>query len=171
MRRMVCVTGLMALLAASFALARAQPHTSTAMSAATSGFISTFSMRNLFAMEGARLAATRTRNAEVRKIAQTLLQDHARMAEQLDRLTSENRLGTPEDEISAPQQIRLEALRQTEPASFDRAYVELQYAAHAETIDLAERYARKGDNRALKRFAQGVQPTLRRHMDLMRPLQ
>lgn len=172
MRRFFLAAALAALPGPSDALAQAAdpPHTSTAMSAKTSGFIAAFSLRNLFAFESARLAAARARGAALREAARTLLRDHARAASELERLTLKRQLATPEDELNPRHQARLEALRRTDDASFDRAYVELQHVEQAETLALVERYARKGDDRALKRFAQDQVPVLRRHADLLRRL-
>lgn len=146
------------------------PYTSTVMSAMTSGFIETFSLRNLFELESARLAATRATSPDLRKVAQVLAQDHEQAAAELKRIAEKHRLAMPEDELNLRHQVALEALRQTDDASFDRIFIDLQLAAYDETTALVERYIRKGDNGALKRFARELLPVLRRHTELLRQI-
>ena len=48
---------------------------------------------------------------------------------------------------------------------FDKAYIDEQYKAHVETVDMFEAYAKGGDNATMKQFAQQLLPTLKTHLD------
>ena len=50
-------------------------------------------------------------------------------------------------------------------AAFNKAYIEAQYNAHVEAVNLFAAYAKSGDNAQLKALAAELLPTLQGHLD------
>ncbi len=47
---------------------------------------------------------------------------------------------------------------------FDKTYANQQVDGHQEAVDLFDSYAKKGDNAALKQFAQKTLPVIQEHL-------
>ncbi len=63
------------------------------------------------------------------------------------------------------------ALKELTGADFNKRYRDDQVKAHKDAIDLFERYAKGGDNEALKQWARATPPELRSHLDMADKLQ
>jgi predicted outer membrane protein len=144
--------------------------TSSAPGAKAAGFISTMSVRHLFAIECAGLVATRQPGPKVRDLAHLLKRDHGRALATLRQVTEKAGLPAPEDELGSRHQAELDALREHDTTTFDRAFVVLQSEVNAETLAIVEHYAARGKNRPLRLYAHDLLPTLQRHGDALRQL-
>jgi len=64
---------------------------------------------------------------------------------------AEAKLPPPPAKLSAEHRAVLADLKSKKAAAFDKAYIEAQYTAHVETVDLFKAYAEAGDNARLPR--------------------
>lgn len=171
MRQLARAAALVLTLMSSAALAQSGgPTTSTAPGTKAAGFISTMSVRHLFAIECAELVAKRQPGPKVRDLAQLLKLDHARALATLRQVTENAGLPPPEDELGSRHQAELDALREHDATTFDRAFIVLQTDVNAETLAVVEHYAARGKNRPLRLYAQDLLPTLLRQGDALRQL-
>ena len=117
----------------------------------------------------AKFALTRTRNAEVKKFANTMITDHSAVNAQAAALAS--RLGvTPKDnQVSqslqsgaAEARKKLESLR---GAAFDRAYMDREIAYHQAVLDAIDGLLiPTTENAELKKLLTDVRPAIAAHL-------
>jgi putative membrane protein len=115
-------------------------------------------------IDGARLVLKSSRNAEVRKYAETVVREHSRGAEELKRIVGPRGLGLP----AAPTGRHADMVTKLSgvgASDIDDAFLRrFGIDAHKETISLFERHVIDGKDPQLKRYAQQTLPTLREHM-------
>jgi putative membrane protein len=71
----------------------------------------------------------------------------------------------PLDKLDTRRRTVVGDLKARTTATFDRAYLEAQYAAHVEAVALFEAYAADGANPRMKRFARNNLPILKSHLE------
>jgi putative membrane protein len=125
------------------------------------------SISGLFEVESSRLALERSKNEDVRRFAQTMVEDHTKANERLMRTAREG----VQTELDGIHRDLLDRLKAADAGSFDAAYVSEQVNAHQKAVDLFNGYAEGGDDAALKAFARETLPTLRKHLEMVRAMQ
>jgi putative membrane protein len=71
---------------------------------------------------------------------------------------------------SAAHQQKLDQLKKLSGQDFARQYHAQQVAAHQDAVELFQRYAKGGDNAALKDWAAKTLPALQHHLDMAQSL-
>jgi putative membrane protein len=163
-------------LAHAFAQIGARPQLAAErMDSATKIFVKSARIGSDFEVDSSKLALRRSQNPDIRAFAERMVTDHTKMGEQLDAIARRENVVIPDptssDKLIKKHQQFLATLRGADDRQFDRLYVQNQIAALNETAELFAHYARKGDNEALKIFAQETLPVLlehRKHLDGMR---
>ncbi len=125
---------------------------------------------DLLERESAKIALERSRREDVRRFAQTMIEDHAKSAEMLR--TAARRDGLPPLEVTldAQSKAKLGALERTAPEDFDVFYLQMQVEAHASVLALHRHFASEGKNTALSAAAAAIEPAVQRHLDLAKRL-
>ena len=136
-----------------------------ASAAPAAAFEASVAAGNQFEIDSSKLALSRTRSDAVKAFAQRMVDDHTAAGTKFKQAVSEAKLPAPPDKLDAKHQAILDALKSKDSGAFDKAYVDAQYEAHVETVDLVKAYAQGGDNARLKAFAREVLPTLQSHLD------
>lgn len=122
-------------------------------------------------VEGSRLALQKSTNAEVKRFAQQMIDDHTKASRELAALASSKGLPVPAD-ATLVQKGKLKVLEAREGASFDRHYAEsMGVEAHKDTIRLFTRAAKEADDAEAKAFAARTLPTLQHHLQAAEQLQ
>jgi putative membrane protein len=127
-------------------------------------FVAKAAGSDAFELAAAREAMQRASRNDVKAFADMMLRDHAKSTVDLQKA-----LASAGEPLSAPKappanlQSKLAQLGQTQPAAFDRAYMESQVGAHAAAVALLQDYAQNGDNVALKAFAAETLPVVQGH--------
>ncbi|MDB5866928.1 MAG: hypothetical protein JWO70_4734 [Betaproteobacteria bacterium] len=115
-------------------------------------------------IDGARLVLKSSKNADVRKYAETVVREHTRGAEELKRIVAPRGLALPAAPTGrhADMVTKLSGVgaRDIDDAFLRRFGID----AHKETISLFERQVVDGKDPQLKRYAEHTLPTLREHM-------
>ena len=114
-----------------------------------------------------RLAADRANDPEVRDFARRMIDDHSRANDQLERIARQRGWVLPQ-RPDAEHRAMMRRLRQRNGRDFDRAYMQAMVADHNATVMHFRRYARNGDDRRLRNWAQRTLPTLVEHRHLAR---
>lgn len=131
-------------------------------------FITQAAIGDLYECEAARLALERSQSETVRMIAAHMLDDHTTSTHQLQStLRSMPDASPPPMELDDKHQKLLEKLEDASDKDFDQRYLKQQTAAHREAIALFEGYVSRGDHPALRLFALGGAPVLRRHLAMV----
>lgn len=131
----------------------------------TGVFLTKAGAANLFEVESGKLAITKTQSAPVREFAYMMVTDHGAAALEFKKAVAEAMLKAPPEMVDAKQKAIIDSLKAKDGAAFDRAYVEAQYQAHIESLELIQAYADKGDNARMRQYAKDRLSTLKKHLD------
>ncbi len=131
----------------------------------TEDFIEQATIGGMYEIESSKLALNKSVNANVKKFAQSMIDDHKAADEKLKAAIDKSGLTNVKvpTALDADHQEEIDELAQKSEAEFDDEYIDDQVDAHQKTISLFEEYAKDGDNEALKQFASDTLPTLKEH--------
>jgi len=117
-----------------------------------------------------QIAVERAANAEVKRFAQTMIDDHKKANDELKSLSHQEKITLP-DEPTAEQRAAADRLRQQSGSSFDKAYVQQMLADHQKAVDLFRKAsADNGVDTNLRQFAGKTLPTLEHHLQEVQDL-
>ncbi len=136
----------------------------------TRTFVASVAAGNLFEIESSKLALDRTKSDRVKTFADCMIEDHGAAGIKFKQTLGEANLTPPPEQLDAKHQAIIDDLKGKDAGSFDKAYVDAQYKAHVETIDLFKAYVRGGDDWRLRKFADDLLPTLHAHLDHVRKM-
>ena len=132
----------------------------------TEEFVRDAATSDMFEIAESRLAAAQG-SANTKIFANRMLKDHQQTTNQLTSLLQSGNVGaSPPGDLDAMHQRRLEKLKDAKGSDFDKLYGQDQIATHDEAVSLFERYAKSGDNPALKEWAGKTLPTLKAHQKM-----
>ena len=173
--RRACLLAALSSIALGASLAHAQKPPaapaapSTAMApaaaAATATFVPMAASGNQFEIESSKLALQRGQSQAVKDFANLMIKDHTAAAAKMKQTLADARLQAPTEPLSAKDQKALESLKAATSGAFDKAYIDAQYVAHVEAVNLFTAYAQNGDNPKVKALADELLPTLKAHLD------
>ena len=132
--------------------------------APTATFVAQAAFGNMFEIESSKLALERSKAAPVKAFAQRMVDDHSAAAVKFKEAVLEAKLAMPPDKLDAKRQTVLGELAGKQADDFDRAYIEAQYKAHVETVELFKGYAQGGEDTRMRAFAAELLPTLEAHL-------
>ncbi len=119
----------------------------------------------LFEIQTSQLALTKSQNADIKAFAQMMVTDHTKAGEALKAAAGgQQGISVPTD-MDKDGQDKFAALNNASGADFDKLYIQMQTAAHADAVALFSGYATNGSVGALKDFAAQTLPTLKMHYD------
>ena len=134
--------------------------------AAAPDFVTKAAMSDMYEVEAAKVALARSQNAEVKKFAQMMVDDHTKSTNDLKSAIAASGLSlTPPSALDEAHAGKIQELKDEEAADFDKAYLNDQVDAHQMALDLLQRYANDGDNAQLKGFAATTAPVVQTHYD------
>jgi putative membrane protein len=134
-------------------------------------FVQTTAMSDMFEVESSKLAATRSRDAKIKKFADHMVKDHQKTTEELKQVLARAKLNLPLPSAPDPEhQAMLGQLQQATGSQFDETYAKMQLKGHEDAVALFENYARNGDNAELKKWATKTLPNLKQHLSEARQL-
>jgi putative membrane protein len=120
-----------------------------------------------FEIQGGKLALRTSRDAEVRKLARTLVKDHTKSLKETKALAA--RLGVKvESKPEPPQQWELSIVGTGVGRNFDIWYAKLELQDHKQDITDASEERDMGTNGAVRTSAKNELPDLRKHLALSR---
>ncbi len=137
---------------------------------APSYFIQKAADSNRFEIESSKLALQKSNNAEIKKFAQRMIDDHTKIGDELKGLLAKANLPEPGAKLDPKDQALLTKLEKEKEAVFDSNYVIAQRKGHVEAVRLVGAYARNGENPPLKQFASQILPILKEHLRLAEAL-
>jgi putative membrane protein len=148
-------------------IAEAEPPSATT----AAGFVARASMSDLYEVEASRLALERSQSPDVKAFAQSMIDEHSRMSNQLMAAVAQAGLNaTPPVVLDSERTALMEALRGASPADFDSRYIDQQIESHENTLNLVRGFANNGDNDLLKQLATRAVPIIEGHLRTARAL-
>jgi putative membrane protein len=134
-------------------------------------FVTKASIANQFEIDSSKLALDKAQNADVKSFAQTMVDDHTKTGEKLQKaLESSNSNAKPAMALDDKHQKLLDKLQAKSGNDFDREYMSVQTDAHKEAVSLFTDYSKTGKDKPLKDFASQTLPTLKDHLTHVKDL-
>lgn len=139
------------------------------LTAADQAFVIGATQRGAAEVQLGRLAEQRASDASVRDFGRRMVQQHSQANQELMQIAS--RLGvSPPTTLSPAAQAVQSQLQQLSGSSFDRQYLEQQYADHSVQLTMFRFAADNAANPELRSFAQKNAPVVEQHLDTLRSM-
>jgi putative membrane protein len=135
----------------------------------TEDFIKEAAMSDMLEIEAAKVAQQKG-DADDKKFADMMITDHTKTSSELKSLTPADLKAAIPASLDASYQKKVDKLRDTKPEDFASEYDSMQVSAHKDAVSLFERYAKGGDNAALKDWAGKTLPALQHHLEMAQKL-
>jgi putative membrane protein len=135
----------------------------------TEDFIKEAAMSDMLEIEAAKVAQQKG-DADDNQFADMMITDHTKTSSELKRLTPADLKAAIPASLDASYQKKVDKLRDTKPEDFASEYDSMQVSAHKDAVSLFERYAKGGDNAALKDWAGKTLPALQHHLEMAQKL-
>jgi putative membrane protein len=120
-----------------------------------------------------QLAQTAASSQEVKDYAQTLVTDHTNDYHQLQDLAKQANLTVPDSIDAENNKTMVGPFQKLKGAAFDHRYEMDMVAGHTKALEIYKKEAADAQNAAVKSYAEGVVPTLEKHLsgakDLEKP--
>lgn len=127
---------------------------------------------DLYEIQAADIALERSKNAQVRELAQMIKTDHTAASTAFKALVPQ---AAPDVQLPTTLDQRrqglLDNLRSASAADFDKVYVDQQVAAHQEAVTLHRGFSDNTDAPALAEHARTVLPKIEAHLQRAQALQ
>ncbi|MFP3546797.1 DUF4142 domain-containing protein [Rhizobium sp. SIMBA_035] len=121
------------------------------------------SMSNMFEIEAAKIEISQGRAVAARQFAQDMLRDHGRASGLLS-AAARNDGVTVSQSLDAHYQQKIDALKSSDSANLDQAYLSTQVTAHQQAYAMFVAYAKEGPDGPLKDAAMKMLPDFHMHL-------
>jgi len=111
-----------------------------------------------------QLASQNGQSQDVKKLGQTLVQDHQKANEELMALAQKKNIQVPQD--LGKHQHMVDRLQSKSGADFDKAFVTMAVKDHKKDVSKFEKCSKDVDDAELKAFIDKTLPTLRNHLQM-----
>ncbi|HEY8003509.1 MAG TPA: DUF4142 domain-containing protein [Phenylobacterium sp.] len=136
----------------------------------TGAFVSNASQSDMYEIQAAKIAETRSKNADIKAFAKMMVTDHTKSSEMMKPLILAAGQ-KPADKLDQRRQGFIDNLKSASDADFDKTYADQQVAAHEEALSLLQGYAKDGSDAGLKGGAAKIVPTVQTHLDKIKSIQ
>lgn len=134
-------------------------------------FVHDAAIGDMYEIAAAKMALARSKSAEVKALAQEILDDHTASSDKLKMLVATGQVKqTLPTEMDERRKGLLDNLRGSGGGDFDGRYIKQQTAAHHEALVMFDGYKAAGGDPALKDFATEVAPKIAMHLDMANKL-
>ncbi len=138
----------------------------------TPSFVEKAAMSDLYEVTAGKIAGEKGQSDAVKQFGQHMVEAHTQTTEELKGIVAAEKINvTPPTALDSSHQKLIDALNSASAADFDKTYAKQQVDAHKEAVDLFSKYAEKGDNAAVKAFAQKVLPVITQHLETAKTLE
>jgi putative membrane protein len=136
----------------------------------TTDFVKEVAISDMFEIESSKLAEQKG-NTQEKSFAQQMVTDHTRTSGELKGLVGGGKVqATLPTALDSSHQSKLDKLKNASGKDFSSYYNSYQISAHEDAVSLFDRYAKGGDNSALKDWVDKTLPALRHHLDMAKEL-
>jgi putative membrane protein len=136
------------------------------ISPTTADFVKQVAISDMFEIESSKLAETKG-NAAEKAFASQMVADHTKTSTELKGLVSSGKVEAElPTALDSSHQSKLDKLKGENGEDFSSDFDSMQVSAHKDAVSLFERYAKGGDNAALKDWAGKTLPALQHHLQM-----
>lgn len=168
MIRKMILAALVAIVVAPFGTgARAEEKPAAPFDDAT--FVNKAALGGMFEVYLAELAATKVKNADVKKFAAALQKDHSTANESLKTAAKEAMIELP-TKLDDAHQKQYNAFKDYKGDNFDRDFIKTVVQTHTNCVALLTQASKEAKSPALKEFAIKTLPTIQKHLEMAKKL-
>jgi putative membrane protein len=132
----------------------------------TTDFVQKAAMSDMYEVEAGKIASQKGQTAPVKGFGEMMVDAHSKTTEELKGIVASEKIQVDlPAKLDAKHQKLIDDLNAASNADFDKTYAKQQVDGHQEAVNLFDSYAKKGDNAALKAFAQKTLPVIQQHLD------
>jgi len=132
----------------------------------TSDFVQKAAMSDMYEVEAGKIASQKGQTAPVKGFGEMMVTAHSKTTEELKGIVASEKINVDlPTKLDSKHQKLIDDLNAASNADFDKTYAKQQVDGHQEAVNLFDSYASKGDNAALKAFAQKTLPVIQQHLD------
>ena len=132
----------------------------------TTDFVQKAAMSDMYEVEAGKIASQKGQTAPVKGFGEMMVDAHSKTTEELKGIVASEKIKVDlPEKLDAKHQKLIDDLNAASNADFDKTYAKQQVDGHQEAVNLFDSYANKGDNAALKAFAQKTLPVIQQHLD------
>lgn len=144
---------------------------SAEMTTSLKGFVDAAAVSDMYEVEAGKIALQRSQDAGVKAFAQKMVAAHTGTTTELkSTLTRINASVTPPSTLDNRHQGMIDELRGAKDADFDGRYLAQQVDAHNEALTLMQGYAKDGDTKDVKTFANKTSKAVQMHLNMAQKL-
>jgi putative membrane protein len=130
-------------------------------------FVQMIAMSDMFEIQSSQAALKNSKDAEVQKFAQTMIDHHTKMSAELKAAVQAGNVSAQIPTALAGEKAQmLQQLSGMTGEQFDQMYWKAQVQGHQEALQLAQSYAKNGDNAALRQHAEKGVPIIEQHLKM-----
>jgi len=134
--------------------------------ASTTDFVQKAAMSDMYEVEAGKIASQKGQTAPVKGFGEMMVTAHSKTTEELKGIIASEKINVDlPTKLDSKHQKLIDDLNAASNADFDKTYAKQQVDGHQEAVNLFDSYANKGDNAALKAFAQKTLPVIQQHLD------
>ncbi len=145
------------------------PPPPAAAKAQAAAYVKAAGMSDLYEITSSKLALQKSRNEDVRRFAQMMIDHHTQTTAATVRAAQQDGL-TPTPPKLGGAEASIGELRRASADGFDRLYIGQQLPAHQAALDLHQSFAANGDRPALKASAQAAVPIVQQHIQMLQQM-
>lgn len=134
--------------------------------ASTTDFVQKAAMSDMYEVEAGKIASQKGQTAPVKGFGEMMVTAHSKTTEELKGIVASEKINVDlPTKLDSKHQKLIDDLNAASNADFDKTSAKQQVDGHQEAVNLFDSYANKGDNAALKAFAQKTLPVIQQHLD------
>lgn len=144
--------------------------THTGIAHVDSAFLKDAALAGQWEVEAGKKAIAKSQDPDVRSFAQTMVDDHSKVNDQVTTLASSKGVQLP-TQPSVGAEAKLKLLDMLNGPNFDKHYISnLGVDAHQDTVKLFKKYINDAKDDDVKAFAQKTLPALEHHLEMAQQL-
>jgi putative membrane protein len=131
----------------------------------TTDFVQKVAMSDMYEVEAGKIANQKGQSPLVKGFGQMMVDAHSKTTEELTGIVASEKIKADlPTKLDSKHQKLIDDLNAASGEDFDKTYAKQQVDGHDEAVRLFDRYAKSGDNAALKQFAQKTLPVIQDHL-------
>lgn len=124
---------------------------------------------NMAEIQAGRIALDKSSNAQVKQLAQRIIDDHTKAGNQLTSIAQRKHVSLPAEPMPMQKQ-EADHLKSLSGSAFDKAYAQAMVKDHRKAIKLFGMESASGSDPDLKQFASTTLPALKMHLQMAEQL-
>ncbi|MFE8583007.1 DUF4142 domain-containing protein [Sphingomonas sp. NCPPB 2930] len=145
------------------------PPPPAAATAKAPDYVKAAGMSDLYEITSSKLALQKSRNADVRRFAQMMIDHHQQTTAATVQAARQDGLRPTPPRLGGAQ-ASIGELNRASGDAFDRLYIGQQIPAHQAALALHQGFAANGDKPALKASAQSAVPIVQQHIQMLQQM-